>query len=95
MVDWSLFTEHLLVLDVSHGLFFLNLVYLFLTALSLHCCAQAFSSCGKQGRLSSCDAQSSHCCGVQASVVMVLPAARGFFPDQGSDSCSLHWQADS
>ena len=94
MVDWSLFPEHLLVLDVSHGLFFfLNLVYLFLAALSLHCCAQAFSSCGKQGRLSSCDAQSSHC--VQASVVVVLPAARGIFPDRGSDSCSLHWQVDS
>ena len=35
------------------GLFFsINLfVYLFLTALGLCCCAQAFSSCGKQGLL--------------------------------------------
>ena len=29
-------------------LFFLNL---FLAALGLHCCAQAFSGCGKQGLL--------------------------------------------
>ena len=32
--------------------FFLNVfIYLFLAALGLRCCAQAFSSCGKRGLL--------------------------------------------
>ena len=31
--------------------FFILFIYLFLAALGLHCCAQAFSSCGKQGPL--------------------------------------------
>ena len=37
-----------------HKFFFLYkfiLFYLFLAALGLHCCAQAFSSCGEQGLL--------------------------------------------
>ena len=37
--------------------------YLFLVALGLGCCAQAFSSCGEQGLLSSCGAWASHCGG--------------------------------
>ena len=28
-----------------------NFIYLFLAVLGLHCCARAFSSCGKQGLL--------------------------------------------
>ena len=62
-------------------LFLKNFIYLFLAALGLHCCAQAFSSCGKRGLLFV--ARTSHrggfsCCGAwalgaQASVV----AARG------------------
>ena len=44
---------------------------LFLVVLSLCCYVQAFSSCGKQGLLSSCSARASHCsgfscCGAQA-----------------------------
>ena len=31
--------------------FFFLLLYLFLAALGLHCCAQAFSSCGERGLL--------------------------------------------
>ena len=30
---------------------FIYFIYLFLAALGLHCCAQAFSSCGEQGLL--------------------------------------------
>ena len=30
---------------------FLKFIYLFLAALGLHCCAQAFSSCGERGLL--------------------------------------------
>ena len=33
------------------SIFFKNFIYLFLAALSLHCCMWAFSSCGKQGLL--------------------------------------------
>ena len=36
--------------------------------LSLHCCAQTFSSCGERGLLSSCTVQPSHC-GLQALVL--------------------------
>ena len=44
--------------------FLINLfIYLFLSALGLHCCAQAFSSCGEQGLLFVAVAQASHCRG--------------------------------
>ena len=33
------------------GVFFKNFIYLFLAALGLHCCTQAFSSCGELGLL--------------------------------------------
>ena len=39
------------------------IIYLFLASLGLHCSAQAFSSCGKWGLLSSCGAQTSRCSG--------------------------------
>ena len=79
-----------------------------MAVLGLRLCARAFSSCGKWGplfiavrgpltivaslvaehrlqtrRLSSCGSRT--CCS----------AARGIFPDQGSNPCLLHWQADS
>ena len=43
-------------LAVSFSFFFLNkfiylFIYLFLAALGLHCCTQAFSSCGEWGLL--------------------------------------------
>ena len=38
-----------------------NFIYLFLTVLGLCCCAQAFSSCGEWGLLSSCSARAFHC----------------------------------
>ena len=77
--------------------------------LGLRFCARAFSSCGKRGPLSSsrCAGLSlsrplllrstgSSCAG---SVVVAhgpsCSAACGIFPDQGSNPCALHWQADS
>ena len=76
-----------------------------LTALSLHCVVQAFSSCCKQELLSRCGAWASHCSslveehrllGAQASVVVVQGAQlpRGI-SDQVSNPCPLHWEADS
>ena len=83
-------------------------MYLFLAALGFHCCAQAFSSCSKQGLLSSCSAQDSHCSGFShcraqalgawASVVeaheLSCPMACGIFPDQWLNLGPLHWQED-
>ena len=74
-----------------------------MAVLGLRFCARAFSSCSKRGplfimvrgpltvtaslvaehRLSNCAHGPSR------------SAARGIFPDQGSNPCPLHWQADS
>ena len=89
--------------------YFLNFYYyLFLVALGLCCCAWAFSSCSEQGLLfvavhrlliavaSRCRARA---LGARASGVVAhrlsCSVARGIFPDQGSNPCPLHWQADS
>ena len=90
--------------------FFNKFIYLFLSVLGLRFCARAFSSCGEQGplfiavcgpltvvaspvaehrlqrrRLSSCGSRAQPLCGMWD-----LPR-----PDQGSNPCPLHWQADS
>ena len=88
----------------------LHIIYLFLNlaVLGLRFCARAFSSCGKGDHSSSrCAGLSlswplplrstgSRCAG---SVVVAhgpsCSAACGIFPDQGSNPCPLHWQADS
>ena len=44
-------------------LFSYDFIYLFLAVLGLHCYIGFFSSSRKQGQLSSCGAQASHCCG--------------------------------
>ena len=86
--------------------FFFNL---FLAALGLYCCTRAFSSCSKQRLLSSSSEHVSpfggfSCyrhvgsraqargCGPWAYLTHIVC---GIFPDQGSNTCSLHWQADS
>ena len=74
--------------------------FLFLAALGLHCCAWAFSSCGKWashcGGFSCCRAWTP---GALASAAVAhrlsCPVACGIFPDQGSNPCPLNWQADS
>ena len=50
---------------------YLTFIYLFLATVGLCCYTWAFSSCSKQGLLSSCGARASHCggfscCGAQA-----------------------------
>ena len=56
-------------------------IYLFLAALSLHCCTQAFSSCSERGLTLCCSVWASHCggfscgawaLGTRASVVVAL-----------------------
>ena len=81
-------------------------IYLFLAVLGLHFCARAFSSCGKRGPLFIAVrgplwplllwSTGSRRAG--SAVVAHRPscsAACGIFPDQGSNPCPLHWQADS
>ena len=79
-----------------------------MAAMSLCCCMQASSSCGKWGLLSSCGAHGSRCgsfsCGSQAlghtgSVLashgLSCLEACGIFPGQGSNLHPLHYKADS
>ena len=87
---------------------FLNkFIYLFLAVLGLRFCARAFSSCGQRGPLFIAvrgpltiaplllRSTGSRCAG---SVVVAhgprCSAACGIFPDQGSNPCPQHWQAD-
>ena len=76
--------------------------------LALRCYAQAFSSCGEWGLLSSCAVPASRrsdcsrrgaqALGCEGSVVVVHGlnglAACGSFLDQESNLCPLNWQAD-
>ena len=87
---------------------FIYLIYLFLAVLGLRFCARAFSSCGKQGPLfiavhgpltivaSLVGSTGSRRAG---SVVVAhgpsCSVACGIFPDQGTNLCPLHLQADS
>ena len=64
-----------------------------MTVLSLRFCARAFSSCGKWGPLF---------IAVRGPLTIAVIVAHGrcsgacgIFPDQGSNPCPLHWQADS
>ena len=79
-----------------------------MAVLCLRFCARAFSSCGKRGPLfiavrgpltiaaSLVGSTGSRRAG--SVIVAHAPscsAACGLFPDQGSNPCPLHWQADS
>ena len=88
-----------------------SFIYLctFMAAPGLCSCTQVFPSRGEPELLSSCSTQASRgsefscrgtwALGAQASVVVACrlscPVACGIFPDQGSNSYPLHWQADS
>ena len=89
--------------------FFFNFIFLlFLAVLGLCFSARAFSSCGKRGLLFIAGTGLSLSwplflrstgSGRAGSVVVArgpsCSAACGIFPDQGSNLCPLHWQADS
>ena len=95
--------------SVCFFLNYLFIYLLFLAVLGLHFCARAFSSCGKWGPLfiavhgtltivASLVAE--HRVQTRAGSVIVAhepscSTACGIFPDQGSNPCPLHWQADS
>ena len=78
-----------------------------MAALVLRFCARAFSSCGERGPLfiavrGPLTVAASHCGAGSRCAGSVVVAHRlscsmacGIFPDQGSNPCPLHWQADS
>ena len=74
-----------------------------MAVLGLRFCARAFSSCGKRGPLFIAVhrpllLQSTGSRRASSAIVAHGPsrsAACGIFPDQGSNPCALHWQADS
>ena len=80
-VTWQARTH----LPLDHFLFFNCLIW---AVLSLHCCAQVFSSCGRRGPVAARG----------GSVVVArgfsCPVACGIFPHQGPNPRPLHWQAD-
>ena len=90
-------------------LFIYLFIYLFMAVLGLRFCARAFSSYGERGGPSSSRCaglslsrplllQSTGSRRAGSVVVAHGPscsAACGIFPDQGSNPCPLHWQADS
>ena len=100
---WFLITPcHIYILKVSLkkkvSLFYY--FHLILAVLGLRHCTWASSSCGKQGLLSSCGVRASHYWlllfqRISSRCMRSVVAACGIFPDQGSNPCPLHWQADS
>ena len=83
-------------------------IYLFLAVLGLCCFTRTFSSCGERrllfiavsGGYSHCVGFScAHALGLWASVVVAhglsCSKACGISPDQGLNSCFLHWQMDA
>ena len=74
-----------------------------MATLGLHFCARAFSSCGKWGPLFIAvrgplllrSTGSRRAGSVIVAHGPSCSAACGILPDQGSNPCPLHWQADS
>ena len=92
----------------SSWLTYLFISFIFLAVLGLRFYARAFSSCGKRGPLFiavcgpftvAASLVGSTGSRRAASVVVAhgpsCSAACGILPDQGSNPCRLHWQADS
>ena len=89
--------------------FFFNLlIFFFLAALGLCCCAWAFSSGREWGLLSSCGVGASHCSGSSClgtraleyglsscGTQTLLPHGMWNPPGPGIEPTSLCWQADS
>ena len=102
---------HEVITQVIRLHFFFNFylfIYPFMTVLGLRLCARAFSSCGERGPLSiavrapltvTASLVAEHGSRCAGSVVVAhglsCSVACGIFPDQGSNPCPLHWQADS
>ena len=100
---------HLRFLEEQILFFFINLfIYLFLAVLGLRFCARAFSSCSKReplliavrGPLTTAAPLVGSTGSRRAGSVVVAhgpscSVACGILPDQGTNPCPPHWQADS
>ena len=75
----------------------------FMAVLRLRFCARAFSSCGKRGPffIAVCGPLLLQSTGSRPTGSVIVAhgpscsTACGILPDQGSNPCPLHWQADS
>ena len=89
------------LLNIVFLKFFKILLFYFLAVLGLCCYMRAFSVCSEHGLLTAVASlvAEHRQWGMRASVVLEhglsRPEACGIFPDQGSNSCLLHWQVDS
>ena len=87
-----IYMSHLLysfICQCSTSFFFKNLFILFilfLAALGLHCCTQAFSSCGERSTLC-CGAGASHCGGFSCCGARALGTRASVFVVRGLSSC--------
>ena len=70
-----------LYICTTSSLCILDVVFVILAVLSLHCCEQAFSSCGEQWLLSGCGVRASRCRGFSCCGAWTLRHA-------GFSSCS-------
>ena len=80
--------------DVANSFFFflnkfIYFIYLFLAALGLGCCVQAFSGCGERGATLRCGVQASHCGGFSCCRARALGAWASVVVARGLSSCSL------
>ena len=84
---WWLHHRSISFLEMS---FLKKFIYLFLTALGLHCCVWAFSSCGEQGPLSRCGVRASYCGGFSGGGAWTQGCTGPVVVTQGL-SCSKAW----
>ena len=75
-----------LVFCVPKVILFFFLI-LFLAVLSLHCCTQAFSSCGEWGATLRCSAPASHCGGFSCCRAQALGTQPSVVVARGLSSC--------
>ena len=88
---------------LSNPIYLFIYLYLFLAVLGLRFCARAFFSCDERGPLFIAvrgpfplpSTGSRRAGSVVVAHGLSCSAACGIFPDQGSNPCLLHWQADS
>ena len=93
-------------LDIIIIIIIINLFIYFMAVLGLRFCARAFSSCGERGPLFIAGLSlsqplplwstgSRRAGSVAVAHGLSCSTACGILPDQGSNPCPLHWQADS
>ena len=88
----SLLPSFFFILSLSFYLFIFLNIHLFMAVLlaGLHCCLQAFSSCGERGSSLRCAGSLRWLLLPQSTCASVAVAHRlscGIFPDQGSNPC--------